>query len=164
MICGFVLGFVIYGPFDDTAELIFDKWRAIRWCFFTLLIPYCCLLLSSVSIYLSIFIPAAFVFLGIRLGLAAEFLTVVAGVKGFCNFLFIYLPVCFAAYLLMTLALSCNLPYLSGAPSCGRYPNCNFTRRTILLRFLIIFLINLLFYIIYMLIFGSFINIIIIVV
>ncbi len=159
--CFFIVGFAIAAAiFGNGNDFEYARGRAIVWWLVTLTIFYALLFLSTFSKYLVFAIPAAFIYLGARVGTAAAFLTVAAGLKGFCNFITIYLPIGAVTFFLGALFIAMALPYLTSSPNCNRYPNCAKSVKSILKGFLSIFAINLTFALVWILLLGAFIDVI----
>lgn len=152
-IFGFILGFLIYTPQEELTYEI-GLGRALLWCVITLIVPYVLTTLPTINRYFLLVIPIAFLYLGARFGKGAEYLYASAGLKGLTNFFFIYLPILVISFLLITVNTAYSIIAIA--------TTCPEKFKTILLRLLLLFAINFVVILLFLLIFGNLFEIIII--
>lgn len=159
--CLYILGFgIAVAVFGGAEEYNVARGRAVIWWIVTISVFFLLLFFATFSKYLILNVPAAFVYLGYRTGTAAAFLTVAVGIKGFFNFILIYFPISVFTFFSGSVFLSLTLPYLSSSPKCCRYPNCAASIKNIFFTFSIIYAINLIFAVVWILFIGIFVDVI----
>lgn len=155
---GFIFGYAsVKGQFQDD-EIIKSACKILFRMIFTLTICYAFIFISSYNNYLLIFGIIAFLFAGFRAGVAVCYLITVAKFSGIISLVFVYLPSFCVSFILLTMAMSISLGY-SGVSPKGSFANtCPNIQKTILFNISAIYIINIIFLTVYILIFGNFFN------
>lgn len=163
VVLGLIVGISAKVNLAQEFEIVSSSGKLLGRFALTLLFCYVLIYISFLNSYLLICAFAAFFIAGFKAGIDFYFLSL-AGINGIFSMILIYIPACVFSFFMLVLALSFTLGFSVSSPNGGYRNTCRAIQWQMFLNVGLVFLINLAIVALYILIFGSLFNVVVIVI